>query len=79
MSNPKALLGEIRRLADAVGKVRADSGTTSEALGKLDGALREFLDNAGEAGRLLSEVADLHVELNGEAWTPVWERGEVKP
>ena len=79
MSNPKALLGEIRRLADAVDKVHVDSGTISGPWHRLAGELRVFLDDVGEASRLLGEVGDLTGELHGgEAWRPVWHQPEAR-
>ena len=79
MSNPKALINEIRRLADAVDKVHADSGTISGPLHRLAGELRVFLDDVGEASRLLGEVGDLTGELHGgEAWRPVWHQPEAR-
>ena len=79
MSNPKALLGEIRRLAEAVDKVHAASGTISAPLHRLSGELHVFLDDVGDAGRLRSEVGDLHAGLHGgEAWRPVWHQPEAR-
>ncbi len=79
MSNPKALIGEIRRLADAVGKVREDNGTTSRALDRLASALDEWRDEVVEAERVLGEVGDLTGELHGgEAWRPVWHQPEAR-
>ena len=79
MSNPKALLGEIRRLADAVARVRADNGKTSRALDRLSGALDDWRDEVAEAERLLGEVGDLTGELHGgEAWRPVWHQPEAR-
>lgn len=79
MSNPKALLGEIRRLAGAVGKVRAADGKTALALDMLDAALTDFLDSVSDAERLIGEVGDLTGELHGgEAWRPVWHQPEAR-
>jgi len=79
MSNPKALLGEIRRLADAVARVRADNGKTSRALDRLASALDEWRDEVVEAERVLGEVGDLNGELHGgEAWRPVWHQPELR-
>lgn len=79
MSNPKALIGEIRRLAAAVGKVRADNGKTSRALDRLASALDEWRDEVVEAERVLGEVGDLCAELHGgDAWRPVWHQPEAR-